>query len=62
MVICHCEAISDAHLRAELGAEVRTVADVTAHCGAGRDCGGCHATIGAWLDQLSEDTSVTNAS
>ena len=47
MVVCHCHLVNDrtiAKLAATAGCDV-SFEDVTANCGAGRDCGGCYDTI-----------------
>ncbi len=56
MIVCHCRAVSDREVRAAIaGADDRPyvfdVDDVVQACGAGGDCGGCHAMITALLDE-----------
>jgi bacterioferritin-associated ferredoxin len=43
--VCHCRVVSDHSIRTAISAGARDVADVTALCGAGGACGGCHPTI-----------------
>ena len=45
MVICHCEVISDWIISSLAAEGCTTVESVTALCGAGADCGGCHDMI-----------------
>jgi bacterioferritin-associated ferredoxin len=45
LYVCHCRVVSDATIRASIAAGARDVAGVTARCGAGGGCGGCHPAI-----------------
>jgi bacterioferritin-associated ferredoxin len=45
MYVCHCRVVSDHSIRTAISAGARDVADVTALCGAGGGCGGCHPSI-----------------
>ncbi|HET6665633.1 MAG TPA: (2Fe-2S)-binding protein [Acidimicrobiales bacterium] len=49
MVICHCNAVNDAAIRAEIDAGAVDVEEVTARCGAGDRCGSCRPVIEALL-------------
>jgi bacterioferritin-associated ferredoxin len=65
MVVCHCEAVNDAAIRAAVasgGAPVDelTIDDIVARCGAGGHCGGCHDTIRSILERLSTETRETS--
>jgi bacterioferritin-associated ferredoxin len=50
MYVCHCGAVNDRTVRAAADAGALTVDDLTRACGAGGDCGGCHATLEELLD------------
>ncbi len=52
MVICHCEAVNDRRIVAEIVDGALDVEDVAARCGAGAQCGGCRPTIEALLVTL----------
>ena len=45
MYVCHCEVVSDHSIRSAISAGARAVEDVTALCGAGGACAGCHPAI-----------------
>jgi bacterioferritin-associated ferredoxin len=49
VVICHCNAVNDAAIRAEIEAGAVDVEDVAARCGAGDRCGSCRPVIEAIL-------------
>lgn len=51
MLICHCAAVNDTCVRAAITAGSTSVAEVTAACGAGGGCGGCHQLIQRLLDR-----------
>ncbi|MEM7342533.1 MAG: (2Fe-2S)-binding protein [Actinomycetota bacterium] len=56
MVVCHCNAVNDAHIRA-LAAEGALTADaIAAVCGAGDRCGNCLPTVLEVLQSLDNDT------
>ena len=47
MVVCHCHLVNDrtiAKLAQKAGREL-SFDEVTAHCGAGEQCGGCYDSI-----------------
>lgn len=54
MYVCHCEVVSDHSIRAAISAGARAVEDVTALCGAGGACAGCHPAI----DDLIADAAL----
>ena len=63
MIVCHCRAVSDREVRAAIAGGddrpyVLDVDDVTQVCGAGGDCGGCHALITALLDDSRAGVSL----
>jgi bacterioferritin-associated ferredoxin len=45
MYVCICRAVTDDKVNEAIAAGARTVADVTAACCAGDDCGACHEVI-----------------
>ncbi len=49
MVVCHCTAVNDRAIRAEIEAGALHVEDVAARCGAGERCGSCVPVIEAML-------------
>lgn len=50
MYVCVCMAVTDREVDAAIDDGAETVAEVTAKCGAGGDCGACHAMIGDMID------------
>lgn len=53
MVVCHCEFVNDRTISEIIAGDVVTVEEVTARCGAGGRCGGCHESIERLLDQVA---------
>jgi bacterioferritin-associated ferredoxin len=45
VIICHCEAVSDRAIRTAIQGGAIDLDAITANCGAGGGCGGCHARI-----------------
>jgi bacterioferritin-associated ferredoxin len=45
VVVCHCTAVNDARLRAEIAAGAVDAEDLAERCGAGSRCGGCYETV-----------------
>ena len=45
MVVCHCEAVNDGRIRAEVRNGAESVVDVMLGCRAGTQCGGCRPAI-----------------
>lgn len=45
MLVCHCAVVNDAAVRAAIDRGASTVAEITAACGAGGGCGGCHPVL-----------------
>ena len=41
MLVCHCRGVSERDVHRALEGGASCVEDITAHCGAGGDCGGC---------------------
>ena len=53
MYVCHCEVVSDRSICDAIAAGARDLEEVTALCGAGAACSGCHATIEELLDDAA---------
>jgi len=47
VILCHCNGVSDREVDAAVAAGARDAEGVMAACGAGTDCGGCHALVEA---------------
>lgn len=45
MIVCHCRAVSDRQVTAAIDHGAAHVEGITAACGAGSDCGGCHPRL-----------------
>ena len=45
MYVCHCEVVSDQRIRDVIASGADDIGAVTAACGAGGGCGGCHPAI-----------------
>jgi bacterioferritin-associated ferredoxin len=57
MIVCSCEAVSEKRIVAAIAQGACTREEVTAHCGAGAGCGGCHRTIKLMIRELSGEGS-----
>ena len=53
MVVCHCEAVNDERIRAEVRSGARTLAEVARGCRAGSTCGGCLPAVAEVVDDES---------
>ena len=51
MVVCHCNAVSDRSIRAEILSGALDVDDVAERCQAGNRCGGCRPIVEALLHE-----------
>jgi bacterioferritin-associated ferredoxin len=51
MLVCHCERVFERSIRECVRAGARTVDEVSARCGAGAGCGGCHEVIEAIVER-----------
>jgi len=51
--VCHCEVVSDHSIRTAISAGAKDIETVTAVCGAGGACAGCHPTIEELLAEAS---------
>jgi bacterioferritin-associated ferredoxin len=45
MYVCHCRAVNDRTILTAAAEGALTVDDLSRACGAGSDCGGCHAML-----------------
>lgn len=45
MLVCHCNGVSDRHIRRSIREGASTASEVARRCGAGTSCGGCHEGI-----------------
>jgi bacterioferritin-associated ferredoxin len=63
MIVCHCQVVTDAAIKAEIEAGACTVGEVVRRCGAGTGarCGACRPTIGALLAVHSASEPVQPA-
>lgn len=53
MIVCHCKAVRDDDIRAEVRLGAETVELVAARCGATAKCGGCRPVVEATVaDEL----------
>jgi bacterioferritin-associated ferredoxin len=52
MIVCHCEVVSDRHIRSEVDSGALSVDEIADRCGAGAHCGSCRSTIGVLLATL----------
>lgn len=55
MIVCHCKGISDKAIRRAVREGASSLERVSAGCGAGAECGGCHEVI-RWLIQSEGDS------
>jgi bacterioferritin-associated ferredoxin len=51
MIVCHCRAVSDRAIRAEIEQGAAREDELTARCGAGGHCGGCLPALQRLLAQ-----------
>ena len=52
VMVCHCEAVNDAAIRAEIEAGALDADSLAERCGAGARCGGCHDVVDQLLAQF----------
>ena len=51
MLVCHCRAVNDRRIHAEIDRGARCDVDVALACGAGAECGGCLPAVNRLLDE-----------
>jgi bacterioferritin-associated ferredoxin len=51
MIVCHCRAVSDRAIRAEIELGAAREDELTERCGAGGHCGGCLPALQRLLAQ-----------
>lgn len=69
MLVCHCRAVNDRRIHAEIDRGARCDVDVALACGAGAECGGCLPAVNRLLDErlgcrsvdLTVDVGMTTA-
>jgi bacterioferritin-associated ferredoxin len=54
MFVCICRAVTEHQVEVAIESGARTVDAVSQACRAGGDCGACHATIEAMIDEDGE--------
>jgi bacterioferritin-associated ferredoxin len=47
--VCHCMGVKDEAVSTAVANGARTIEDLQRACGAGSDCGGCHAALAELL-------------
>jgi bacterioferritin-associated ferredoxin len=52
VIVCSCRAVSDRTISAAVAAGASSVGQISATCGAGSDCGGCHRRLQTMLAHL----------
>jgi bacterioferritin-associated ferredoxin len=57
MIVCQCAVVSDGDVTAAVGSGCRTLRDVCAATGAGRDCGSCVFAVRRVLTGAAATTS-----
>lgn len=51
MYVCICRAVTEERVRAAIAGGAESVAEVASACGAGEDCGACHAVIEEMIEE-----------
>jgi bacterioferritin-associated ferredoxin len=59
MIICHCEAVSDRHIRAAVNSGATCPEEIANLCAAGANCGGCRPSIESLLANLLAEPVIT---
>lgn len=52
MVVCHCRAVNDTRIRAEIERGAEDADDLAERCGVGSRCGGCRSVVEELLDEF----------
>jgi bacterioferritin-associated ferredoxin len=61
VIVCHCEVVSDRHIRDDIRCGARSADEIAARCGAGSRCGSCRPTIGVLLATMLAPEQVEPA-
>jgi bacterioferritin-associated ferredoxin len=51
VLVCHCRAVNDRRIRAEIERGARCDVDIALACGAGAECGGCLPAVNRLLEE-----------
>jgi bacterioferritin-associated ferredoxin len=51
MVVCHCEAVNDERIRAEVRSGAISLTELALRCRAGSVCGGCLPLVAEVVDE-----------
>ena len=62
MVVCHCQAVNDKAIVAEILSGALDADAVAARCGAGSRCGGCRPVVEELLAAHAVEVSIRMAS
>ena len=54
MVVCSCRAVTDRTIRAAIDEGAQTVEELTQHCAAATDCGGCWPELERLISEHSD--------
>ena len=61
MVVCHCNAVNDRAIRAEILAGALDVDEVAERCAAGAHCGSCRPIVEALIAEAGVSIRPTSA-
>jgi bacterioferritin-associated ferredoxin len=61
MYVCVCNAVTDKEVEQAIEAGATTRLEVTRKCGAGGDCGACHAMIEDMVEACAGDERLVAA-
>ena len=62
MIVCQCAVVSDGDVAAAVASGCRTLRQVCAATGAGRDCGACVFAVRGVVTRAAADLQYTSAS
>lgn len=60
MVVCHCNAVNDRQIRAEILAGALDAEDVAARCSAGSRCGNCLPIVQALIAESTVNVGIAS--